>query len=63
MDACFNSTSRKKINLYLKGETVAGGEGMGREMIDALAFKTRLINQRLFNFSEPLIIIRFSYFD
>ena len=36
---------------------------MEREMIDALAFKTRLINQRLFNFSEPLIIIRLSYFD
>ena len=36
---------------------------MGREMIDVLAFKTRLINQRLFNFSRPLIIIRLSYFD
>lgn len=53
----------KDIFILKKIETVAGGEGKGREMVDALAFKTRLINQRLFNFSEPLTIIRLSYFD
>ena len=63
MDACFYNTSRKRSIYIKKIETVAWGEGKGREMVDALAFKTRLINQRLFNFSEPLIIIRLSYFD
>lgn len=63
MDACFYNTSRKRSVYIKKIETVAGGEGKGREMVDALAFKTRLINQRLFNFSEPLTIIRLSYFD
>ena len=63
MDACFYNTSRKRSIYIKKIETVAGVEGKGREMVDALTFKTRLINQRLFNFSEPLIIIRLSYFD
>ena len=63
MDACFYNTSRKRSIYIKKLKQLQGVRGREGEMVDALAFKTRLINQRLFNFSEPLIIIRLSYFD
>lgn len=59
-----STTLLEKDQFILKKlKQLQGVRGREGEMVDALAFKTRLINQRLFNFSEPLIIIRLSYFD